>query len=330
METNEITGQGQPKESAQNPVQPQSAQVASDEKQLTPPQPEQPHERGIPQAPVQPVQCPVPAITYNPDELARLVSVIRHTTDPEQIILFGSLGGATPFSQITAYDLFILTDNCPREDWETLHSNFNFKVPTRSRAISFINFYLCSSPEADGAMSPFYRFVRSEGEVVYSRKSVKRTTCDYERMYFAALDRYDLYFGQAEGFLEAAGHSLTSCQWRQTAFHTAYAAELLLHALYAAYHAADIDLHQLTTLLLRVRTLSPELFLLLDPERACSSRMLFRLDMYRKSAPYRLNLETDRSEIKDYFDRAVKMKGVIEKICKERLELYKSRIPVTE
>lgn len=45
-----------------------------------------------------------------------------------------------------------------------------------------------------------------------------------------------------------------------------------------------LDLHTLTTLLLRMRTISPELYLLLDPEQTSNSRMLSRLDVYRRDA----------------------------------------------
>ena len=333
METNKITGQERPEQTQQ--IQSAAIPTPGQSEQVIPEQvqsetiPEQP-EPGLHPIPAQPEPYPIPPQPYNPDELARIVSVIRQTTEPEQIILFGSLAGATPFSDITAYDLFVLTNNRPAGDWNRLLEYFRFKVPTRSRAITFINFYLCSSSEADGKMGAFYRFVRSEGEVVYSRKKVKREPCNYEQLYFAALDRYELYFNQAEEFLEAAEQSAGVCEWRQTAFQTAYAAELLLHSLYAAYHAAYLDLHVLTTLLQRTRTLSAELFILLDPERSCGSRMLSRLDSFRAAAPYRLHCKPKQEEIEEYLDRTQKMKGVIEKVCTTRLELYKSRIPTEE
>ena len=271
----------------------------------------------------------IPAITYKQDELSQIVSVLCHCTEPEEIILFGSLAGATPFSEIAAYDLFVLTANRFPEDWNDIRSYLKFKLPSRTRTISFINLYICSPSDISGDLMPFYRFVQANGKAVYSRKTFKLKSCDYERLYFDASDRYELFFSQADGLFESAEQSVGILNWRQTAFQTACGVEMLLHALYAAYHAADCSLHTLTTLFLRMQTISPDLFILLDPERGCSSRMLSRLDILRDKAMYKLGCVADKTEIEEYLDRAQKMKGLIEKLCTARLELYKSRIVPT-
>ncbi len=272
---------------------------------------------------------PVPSITYKQDELSQIVSVLCHCTEPEEIILFGSLAEATPFSEITAYDLFVLTANRSPDDWNDIRSYLKFKLPSRIRTISFINLYICSPADVSGDLMLFYRFIQANGKAVYSRKTFKPKSCDYERLYFDALDRYELFFSQADGLFEAAKQSVVILDWRRAAFQTACGVEMLLHALYAAYHAADCSLHTLTTLFLRMQTISPDLFILLDPERGCSSRMLSRLDILRDKAMYKLGCVADKTEIEEYLDRAQKMKGLIEKLCTARLELYKSRIVPT-
>ena len=272
---------------------------------------------------------PIPPITYNPDELSQIVSVLCHCTEPEEIILFGSLAEATPFSEITAYDLFVLTANRSPDDWNDIRSYRKFKLRSRIRTISFINLYICSPADVSGDLMLFYRFIQANGKAVYSRKTFKPKPCDYERLYFDALDRYELFFSQADGLFEAAEQSALILDWRRTAFQTACGVEMLLHALYAAYHAADCNLHKLTTLFLRMQTLSPDLFILLDPERGCSSRMLSRLDGFREKAMYKLGCAAEKAEINEYLDRSEKMKGLIEKICTARLALYKSRITPT-
>lgn len=262
------------------------------------------------------------AVNYDPGELGRIVAVIRQAVDPERVVLFGSLAGATPFSEMTAYDLLVVTPQHPPMEWNELYGYLKFKYPSRSRAISFINLYLCSEAEVANRMKWFYRMALSEGEVLYSRETVVRKPCNYEKFYFAALDRYELFSGQAGGFLEAAGQSLAAGDFRLTAFQTACAAEMLLHALYGVYHAADTDLHTLTTLLLRMRTISPELFLLLDPEQSCNSRMLSRLDVYRRDALFLSRCDPYRAEIGGYVERTQRMKGLIERLCRARLALY--------
>lgn len=279
---------------------------------------------------IQIAEQPVPALTYKSDELDRIISILRHCTEPEEIILFGSLAGATPFSQITAYDLFVVTGNRPSKDWLQISSFLKLEFPTRSRAIPFVNFYICPPPEISGNnMGALYRFVRSEGKAVYSRRTFKNRDCDYEKIYFAANDLYEHYFNQAEGLLESASNGIGVFDLRQGAFCLAYAVELMLRALHAAFHISDTDLHLLSQLFLRLRTLSTELYILLDPERAGVSRMLGRLEGYRSVTLYSPNSPMDRDEIEEYYTRTHKMQEIIEKLCTARLELYKSRITPT-
>ena len=48
----------------------------------------------------------------------------------------------------------------------------------------------------------------SEGKVLYSRETVVRNPCNYEKFYFAALDRYELFSGQAGDSLRPPGGAL--------------------------------------------------------------------------------------------------------------------------
>lgn len=224
------------------------------------------HEQLFQNTPETAAQQPAPAPIYDPDELERIVAVIRQAVEPEQVVLFGTLAGAMPFSEMAAYDLLVITQQQPPITGEELRIHLKLKLPNRTRAIPFINLYLYSATEAANRMKWLVRMALSEGKVLYSRKNTVRKPCDYQQLYFAAADRYNLFSGQAGGFLAAAGKCLAVGNFRQAAFHTACTAEMLLHALYGVYHAADTDLHTLTTLHLRVRTLSAELFLLLDPE----------------------------------------------------------------
>ena len=41
--------------------------------------------------------------SYDPGELGRIVRTIRQAVDPERVVLFGSLAGAMPFSEMAAY-----------------------------------------------------------------------------------------------------------------------------------------------------------------------------------------------------------------------------------
>ena len=271
---------------------------------------------------------PNPPITYNPDELERIISVIRHCTDPEEIILFGSLAGGTKFSEVAAYDLLVVTDSRPAKDWAHIRSYLNLEIPPRSRAIEHINFYLCTRREIyrnEAPMAPFYFFVQSEGTAVFSRKTFKRKPCDYEKLYFAAHDRCHIFFDNAGTFLHADTEGNCFVDLQLPAFYTACGVELLMHALYEVYHGAGAELHSLFELYLRLRTISTELNIMLNPEQPNIRQMFTQLDRYRKMALYN-KCQLDREEINRYHNLAIKLEGLIEKLCDARLELYKSRI----
>ena len=128
-------------------------------------------------------------------------------------------------------------------------------------------------------MKWFYRMALSEGKVLYSRKRSSGIPA-ITRNFISRRSTVTSCFRGRPGIpYGRRAEPLVAGDFRQTAFLTACAAEMLLHALYGVYYAADTDLHTLTTLLLRMRTISPELYLLLDPEQTSNSRMLSRLDV---------------------------------------------------
>lgn len=81
--------------------------------------------------------------------------MLCHCTEPEEIILFGSLAEAVPFSEIAAYDLFVLTANRFPEDWDSIRSYLKFELPSRTRTISFIKLYICTPADICGDLMPF-------------------------------------------------------------------------------------------------------------------------------------------------------------------------------
>lgn len=275
-----------------------------------------------------PVGHPQPPITYNPEELERIISVIRHCTDPEEIILFGNLAGGTQFSEVAAYDLFVVTESRPAKDWERIRRYLNLEIPPRSRTIEYINFYLCRKHEIYGSaahMAPFYFFAQSEGQAVFCRRKFHPKLCDYEKLLFAAQDRYYLFFENAGYFLHTDTGGDCFVDLEIPAFFTACAVEFLLQALYVAYHGTVCELHSLSELYLRTRTISTELCIMLNPEQPHIRRMFTQLDKYRKLALYG-KCHFDKEELDGYFDIAIKLETLIEKLSTDRLALYESRM----
>lgn len=265
----------------------------------------------------------VPALNCNPDELRQILAVLCRCTSPDEIVYFGSLAGAPPFSEVAAYDLAILTEHRTPDEWETVGRQLRLQLPARNRAIPFVNFYLLPTREARKSL--FYRFVRSEGRVVFAADPLPPLPCDPDKVLRTASRLGRHYLTRARSMFDAAAQALAAADLRQAAFCNACAMELLLDALYAVYHLELCPLHRLPDLFLRLQTISAELHLLLDPERAGVSRMLARMEGFRRMALHDPDCPVLRDEVTHYFDRTRTIRARIEQLCAERLALYDER-----
>lgn len=266
----------------------------------------------------------------DPAELSLLASLLREAIDPRQIISFGSLAGAMPHSDMVAYDLLAVTADRPSLDWLAMRDYFRFKYPRHSRTIPFTNLYICSESDINGQMSLFYRFAQSEGEILYTWQPLRRKQCDYQALHFKASERFEFSSARARSLIGTAKECLKCGDHRQGVFLTAYAAETSLRGLYAAYHGCEADLHELPTLFLRTHTLSTRLTMLLDPEQSSASRMLARLENFRRQVLYSTTLEVNPAEVADYLRRTEQMNMLIEQQCHKRLALYLERVDPSE
>ena len=265
----------------------------------------------------------VPVPNCNPDELRQILAVLCRCTSPDEIVYFGSLAGAPPFSEVAAYDLAILTEHRTPDEWETVGRQLRLQLPARNRAIPFVNFYLLSTREARKSL--FYRFVRSEGRVVFAADPLPPLPCDPDKVLRTATRLGRHYLTRARGMFDAAAQALAATDLRQAAFCNACTMELLLDALYAVYHLELCPLHRLPDLFLRLQTISAELHLLLDPERAGVSRMLARMEGFRRLALHDPDCPVLRDEVTHYFDRTRTIRTRIELLCAERMALYEER-----
>ena len=134
METNEITGQGQPEQPiqiAQSPLPPV----------CTPPEAERPK-------------------LYNPAEAAQIV---EHLTsgifDPEYILLFGKLAGGTRFSDPVTYDLLMVVRETPSYDWMQVKRYLRYQMPVRRREINYLNIYILPLSYVESNHTPFLYFL---------------------------------------------------------------------------------------------------------------------------------------------------------------------------
>ena len=265
------------------------------------------------------------SLLYDPAELERIVTLIRETVDPERIFLFGALAGATPHSDVAAYDLLIVVRDDSPAEWTQFRRHFNLKL-IRRRIAPLLNFYLCPEQETQQEARHFYRFVQSEGTVLYSRRPFKLKTCDYRSLYWAARERFDAFFPLTGRFLKTAQESLAANDVRGGAFCAGQAAELLLRTLFGVYHGCDTGLHNVSVLWLRTRTLSARLAVSLENDNSGGCRVAAQWENFRREALYAPVFDAGFKEVDEYLRRLQELERIVERVCRERMTLYESRI----
>ena len=132
METTINTMQEQPLPSGQpdapNPIQPQpEPSVQSDAPDVAQPT-------------SSPLQAEHPG-HYDATDAARIAEVLREGFDPEYVLLFGSLAGGTPHSDVAAYDLLVVTREEPYFGWPQVTRYLKYKLPPRHRDVPYANIF---------------------------------------------------------------------------------------------------------------------------------------------------------------------------------------------
>ena len=267
---------------------------------------------------------------YNPDEAARVVQILAHAYDPEYILLFGKLAGGTPHSEVMAYDLLIVTQDTPYYGLQSAKRFLKMEFPPRHREIPYANIYIGTQNIVESRIAPFTWFARSEGVLLYRADHCKfkrpKTPLNFHGLYCDAKKHFGLFHELGEEFLDQAGTVFIENRLRQVAFSVGQAVELFYRTLYFVFHGLETDNKDLMVMHDRMRTLSAELMVLLDGDHVQGDRTLADLKIFLAKARYDANFSIDPRVLESYLDRVAKIGKVIEKICRERIDLYKSRI----
>lgn len=275
-------------------------------------------------------ELPAPPQLYDPAEAAHIAELLRHAYKPDYIILFGSLVGGMPHSDIIAYDLLVVTSEEPYYGgWAAAKRWLKLKMPPKHRQIGYVNPYIYTRNFIDGNSSPVFYMAKKEGVVLYCRKHINLPK---PKPYNFAAARDDVsgyfstFFNLGTQFLDAAGTAITTNDLRQTAFFMAQAVQLFYRTLFFVYHRFETDYENLELLHDMLRTLSAELMLLFDTDHRNGNNTIPRLNTFLNKARYDANFCATPQELEAHLDRIEKMKTIIERVCMQRIELYRSRI----
>lgn len=267
---------------------------------------------------------------YDRAEATRIAELLADMYDPEYILLFGSLAGGTPHSEVLAYDLLIVTQDVPYYGWQSAKRYLKMKLPPKNREIPYTNIYLVTRNTLQSSVIPFVRLAHAEGVALYrndhSKLNKLKSRLDYQAIYCDAKKHYDIFRELGDDFLRQANTVFIENNLRQAAFLVGQAAELFYQTLYFVYHGQETDDRDLLVMHERVRTLSAELMLIFDDSHYESNSTLQELRLFLAKARYDPSFEIDPRHLEGHLDRVEKLNKVVEKLCQRRIDLYKQRI----
>lgn len=271
---------------------------------------------------------------YNPAETDRIVKALRESPlVPEYVLLFGTLAGGTPHSDVLAYDLLAVVRRATEYDWLHAKRYLNNKIPRKSREIPYVNIYVMTLEEVETRRTPFLHFALTEGKELYSNDRAQirrpRKAQNFGAAYRDAKLYHDMFLSLGNRFLEqaqeAAGYH-TDDRIRMAAHAAAQAARQYYRVLYYVYHNQEFEAEDLRISDERMRTLSTELKLLYEDTHTDHVTTLPRLREYEEKACRDLGFAANPCMLEQDIERVERMGQIVEKACRRRLEIYREKM----
>lgn len=280
---------------------------------------------------MEPIQTPpTPQTRYNPAEAERLVEALcTSPLEPEYILLFGSLAGGTPHSDVTAYDLLIAVRRASSYDWALARRYLRNKLPPARREVPYMNIYVLTLEELELLRVPYLHFARTEGELLYCKERYDfrrphkphnfRAACSDAALY------RDMFLPLGKRFLEQAQEALGILGddgIRMAAHAATQAAIQFYRVLYYVYHNQEFESCDPQLMHERMRTLSTELKLLYEDTHIDHVTTLPRLKMYGEKACSDPKFAVNGCVLEQDVERVQRMEEIVERVTEERLKLY--------
>ena len=253
--------------------------------------------------------------------------------DPEYILLFGKLSGGTPHSEASCYDLLVAVQDIPADnDWLEAKIGLRRRLPYKHRTITYINLYLCRLNDIQIGLMPYQYFAHKEGELIYCKERYRfnrpKRTCNFAEIYRNAATYFDTFMPLGELLIKAssADSPRSSTEIRWSTYMSAQAAKIFYKVLYFVFHNEEFYCDDLVIMHNRLRTLSTDLMLLFDSNYLEQKNTLAILRKLESQALCAQSFSVNPSNLSKYMADVARMKAIVEKCCRKRLEIYKSYI----
>ena len=286
-------------------------------------------------------------LTHLPEEkrrdLRQLVEIIREEIRTcEMIILYGSYARGTyvdydqrieygiPTYFMSDYDILIVTENGlgVHENWlyhrvkKRFFQNKNWRFHTNPE---FINVGIRELNRQLGGGQYFYTDIKGEGVMLWNSgryKLARRRNLKMEEIRKYAQEYFDAKFSDANEFLHLAADSYNRRNYKMASFNLHQAAENLLRVVTLVYTLYSYKDHKLEELIGCCKMHTLEVCVVFPRDTPEEERLFGLLEAAYIQARSNKDFVVTQEDIDALVPRIERLRDIVEKVCRERLESY--------
>jgi HEPN domain-containing protein/predicted nucleotidyltransferase len=273
-------------------------------------------------------------------QILQIVEIIKEVAAPEKIILFGSYAKGKQvehkykgsdgivYEYISDYDFLVVTKHSPISPIKAYE--LDDEITTRAEKIEpALNIEIHDIEYINEGLEfgqYFFSDIVKEGILLYDTGKVdfakpKELTPLEEKI--IAQRYFDIWFPRGTGFLKGAGFYLSQNELKIAAFSLHQVAESFYYASLLVYTGYKPKTHNLKKLRKQSKDLSEELFFVFPVEKNKTEKHLFDLLKHGYiDARYRTDYFITEEELIALMGRIKKMQGIVEQICRRKIESF--------
>ncbi|WP_304582807.1 HEPN domain-containing protein [uncultured Alistipes sp.] len=280
-------------------------------------------------------------------DLQQLVALIREQVKQvEMIVLFGSYAKnkyvdydqrvefGTPTYYMSDYDIVILTRKpigaVEYSLYEKIKDRFfeNKNRPFHTHP-QFVNYGIDDFNYALTKAHYFETEIKRDGVILYDSgtyKLTRRRKLDYTEIRDRAQKYFDDKFGRALSFLMDAPHPTNRKDYKQASFYLHQSAENFLRTIPMVFILYGHKSHDLSELMNAAKKHTTDIFKAFPRDTAEEKRLFDLLQRAYIESRYNPDFEITKEDIDALLPKIEQLRDIVEKVCRERIAYYESKI----
>ncbi len=280
-------------------------------------------------------------------DLQQLTALIREQVKHvEMIVLFGSYAKnkyvdydqrvefGTPTYYMSDYDIAILTRKpigaVEYSLYEKIKDRFfeNKNRPFHTHP-QFVNYGIDDFNYALTKAHYFETEIKRDGVILYDSgtyKLARRRTLDYTEIKERAQKYFDDKFGRALSFLMDAPHPTNRKDYKQASFYLHQSAENFLRTIPMVFILYGHKSHDLSELMNAAKKHTTDIFKAFPRDTEEEKRLFDLLQRAYIESRYNPDFEITKEDIDALIPKIEKLRDIVEKVCRERIAYYESKI----